>query len=81
MFLSFLFYAFLIYLGYQLLFRLILPVYRTTRRVRRTFREMQEKMQPQETSFSGARDQHSGTTTRQTARSADDDYIDFEEVK
>ena len=45
MILRFLFYAFLIYLAYKLLFELVIPLYRTTKKIKRGIREMQEKME------------------------------------
>ncbi|MBK8953685.1 MAG: hypothetical protein IPM85_17075 [Chitinophagaceae bacterium] len=40
---KFLLYAFLIYLLYLLVFRLVIPIYITTRKVKQGFREMQQK--------------------------------------
>lgn len=76
MILRFLFLAFAIYLAYKLVFDFIIPVYKTTKRIRRGFREMQERMnghaqQPfdQKTPPPGNTKNYSG------------DYIEFEEVK
>lgn len=77
MILRILFYAFLIYLAYRLIFDFILPVYRTTRQVRRGFREMHERMQ-QHTSPS----QHEEPTPqRENGKGSVGEYIDFEEIK
>ena len=76
MFLRFLFYAFLLYLGYKLVFDFIIPVIRTTRQVKRGFREMKNRMG--ENSFS------QGTTQPQPEpkkKEVPGDYIDYEEVK
>jgi hypothetical protein len=64
------FYFFLAYMLYQLVFKFILPIYRTTKQVRRGFRDMQDRMngQPNE-----------GPTPKQAKPVGD--YIDFEEVK
>lgn len=78
MILRFLFYAFLVYMLYKLVFDFIIPVYRTTKRVKKGFREMNERMQ-----------QHTEAFTQQTRPAAKPqkeqarpgDYIDFEEVK
>ncbi|HEX2532866.1 MAG TPA: hypothetical protein VHK69_03965 [Chitinophagaceae bacterium] len=75
---TFLVYVFLAYMAYRLVFGFILPVYRTTRRVKRTFREMQDRMQEQQ-----AR-QQSAARPEQPAQGKMEglgDYIDFEEVK
>jgi hypothetical protein len=76
MILRFLFYAFLLYMAYKLVANLIIPVYRTTKRVRKGFREMQERMQ---------QNGETGETTPKQApvqeQSRVGDYIDFEEIK
>jgi hypothetical protein len=74
----FLFYAFLIYLAYRLIFDFIIPVYRTTKKVKKGFREMQERMKQHAAPFqdAGAVQQNAGKN-----KSAVGDYIDFEEVK
>ena len=81
MILRFLFYAFLIYLAYKLVFDFIIPVYPTTRKIKKGFREMQEKMN------AGMQGQQPGqpvsgkTTSKTSTPAAQGDYIDFEEVK
>jgi hypothetical protein len=74
----FLFYIFLFYLAYKLLFELVIPLFRTTRKIKKGIREMQERM-----------NQQAGTpptgSTRRTEPAPDKtrsaDYIDFEEIK
>ena len=73
--LLYLFYFFLAFMLYQLVFKFILPIYRTTRRVRRSFREMQERMHGHEETQSFSKP-HADTKGRPVG-----DYIDFEEVK
>jgi hypothetical protein len=73
-----LFTLFLAYLFYQLLVKFILPVYRTTQQVKRSFRDMQEQMHqssPQQEQY------HTRPKRAQGEKSAASDYIDFEEVK
>ncbi len=78
----YIFYAFLVYLAYRLIFGFIIPVYRTTRQVKRQFRDMQEKMQEQHNNTNindeGPKQYESkpGTATSKVG-----DYIDFEEIK
>jgi hypothetical protein len=72
----FLFYIFLFYLFYKLLFDFIIPVFRTTRRVRRSFREMHEQMNPK----TGQPFQKQADPSKQP-KADKDDYIDFEEIK
>jgi len=74
-----LFYAFLVYLLYKLIFDFIIPVYKTTRQVKKEFREMhgrmQEHMQQQQHS------QQSQRPKSETPKTKPGDYIDFEELK
>ena len=72
-----LFYGFLIYLLYQLVFNFIVPVYRTTKHVKKGFREMQEKMNEQ------MKQQQASAPISQTnsSKGSAGEYIDFEEVK
>ena len=80
MILKFIFFAFLLYLAYKLVFDLIIPVYRTTKKVKRGFREMQEKMQQQADQYNGRPSNDTGSTPA-TKSNQVGDYIDFEEVK
>jgi len=79
MLLRYLFYAFLIYLAYRLVFHLIIPIYRTTKQVKKQFREMNNRMQDhvnQQQSY------HQGSTLKtEDNKQQAGDYIDFEEVK
>lgn len=78
MFLSVLFYAFLIYLLYRLVFHFIIPIYKTTRQVKRSFRNMQEQMRQ----HTDPQERPTETTKQKTpGGSKVGDYIDFEEVK
>jgi Sec-independent protein translocase protein TatA len=72
-----LFYAFLIYLAYKLLFELIIPLYRTTKKIKRGIREMQQKMEQQQHQQNG----NATSPDPNAAKSKAGDYIDFEEVK
>ena len=77
--LTYLFYFLLAYSLYQLIFRFILPIYRTTRQVKKGFREMQERMQ-QHGAAQPSRTQKNNANVR-TSKEQEGDYIDFEEVK
>ena len=73
-----LFYGFLIYLLYQLVVNFIVPVYRTTKQVKKGFRQMREKMneqmkQPQQAS--------ARTSSAESPQNSVGEYIDFEEIK
>ena len=74
MFLRFLFYAFLLYLGYKLVFDFIIPVIRTTRQVKRGFREMKNKME--QNGYTPGNVQ-----PEPPKKEVPGEYIDYEEVK
>jgi hypothetical protein len=68
---------FLIYILYQLIFEFIVPVYQSTKKIRKQFGEMQSKMQ---------QDINAANRTQASAQpepmvKKEGDYIDFEEVK
>jgi len=67
-------YGLLLYLSYKLVFELIIPVYKTSKKIKKGFREMQEQMNQQ---------QHSSTTSppKPPPQKKAGDYIDFEEMK
>jgi hypothetical protein len=71
-------YAFLIYLAYKIVFDLIIPVYRTTKQVKKGFKEMNERM-------NDYRNQQSPQPAQpeQPKKSTDKsgDYIEYEEIK
>jgi len=73
-------YIFLIYLAYQFIFNFLVPVYKTTQRLKKGFREMHEHMND---SANGKQN----STAQQTQSAGDPgkktvgDYIDFEEIK
>ena len=72
-------YAFLIYLGYKIIFHFIIPVYRTTRQVKKQFREMNERMN--EHMKQQQDDQFAPKKEPQTTKEKPGDYIEFEEIK
>ena len=77
--LRYLFYAFLIYLGYRLVFHFIIPIYKTTRQVKKQFREMHSRMQDnmgQQPPY-----QQPVTPATENKNQQAGDYIDFEELK
>ncbi|MGV3528213.1 MAG: hypothetical protein ACO1OO_04905 [Flavisolibacter sp.] len=77
MILRFLFYAFLVYLLYKFLFGFVIPIFRTTREVKRNFRHMQDQMNRQ----APPNPQGSYEQTANSNKEKPGDYIDFEEIK
>jgi len=73
-----LFYIFLIYLGYQFIQYFLIPVYRTTKQVKKTFSGINERMNDLKNEKQPPRPQQS--SKNQDAEKAGE-YIDFEEIK
>jgi hypothetical protein len=74
-----LFYGFLLYLAYRLIFNFIIPIYKTTKQVKRSFRDMQEQMQQRTDQY--YQQPQNNASTQKAANGSKGDYIDFEEVK
>ena len=72
----------LIYILYKLIFDFIIPIYRTTKRVKKQFGEMQSKMQEQmnTNSYRGNQQQSSAKSTKEEPLKREE-YIDYEEIK
>jgi len=83
--LRYLLYAFLIYLAYRLIFHFIIPVYKTTKQVKKQFREMhgrmEDQMNQQSSYVRASEDNQPITTNASTKKEQAGDYIDFEELK
>lgn len=75
---KFVVYAILAYVLYQFIFKLVIPVYLASRKIKKGFREMQEHMQQQQQQ-QGYTPQPSPSKPEPTTKAGD--YIDFEEVK
>ena len=86
--LRYLLYAFIIYLAYRLIFHFIIPIYKTTKQVRKQFREMSARMNrsdgnsQMEDHINQQQPNQQPMPPRQEDKKAQaGDYIDFEEVK
>ncbi len=75
--LRYIFLALAIYLGYKLLFDVIIPVYRASKKIRQQFGAMHEQMQDQMNAT--RKGPENASEQKKTARAGD--YIDFEEIK
>ncbi len=73
-------FALLAWFLYQLVFKLIIPVYRATRQIKKGFRQMQEKMNEQYQQQQ-AQAQPSANPASGNQKAPSGDYIDFEELK
>jgi Sec-independent protein translocase protein TatA len=81
-------YVFLIYLAYKIIFDLIIPVYRTTKQVKKGFKEMNERMNEhikQQSSYAKASEnrQEQAAQPEQPKKPTEKsgDYIEYEEIK
>ena len=75
-------YALLAYLLYRFVFGFLIPVFRTTRQVKKQFRDMQEKMNEFARQREDVFQQHqAGEAPKQQQQAPPGDYIDFEEIK
>jgi hypothetical protein len=72
-------YALLAWFLYKLVFGFIIPVYKTTRQMKKKFREMHEQAQQEQMKQQGFHTQPGAP--QPSSKSPSGDYIDFEEVK
>ena len=70
---------FLLYLLYKFIFEFIIPVYQTTKQVKRKMHEMQENMKNQQ-QYQNNRHQTAENSDIQK-KDIDSEYSDYEEVK
>jgi hypothetical protein len=68
---------FLIYLLYKLIFDFIIPVYQSTKKIKKQFGDIQSKMQSDMNNFQNRQNQ----PRQEPAPNKNGDYIEFEEVK
>lgn len=68
---------FLIYIFYKLIFDFIIPLYRSTKKIKKQFGEMQRKMQSEMNQYQ--QPQQAQPSKSKPEKEAD--YIEFEEVK
>jgi len=78
-FFKILLYAFLIYIAYQFVVGFVIPIYRTTKQVKKGFREMNDRMNEHM-----RQQQHEQVTPKEQSQKPEQkqgDYIEFEEIK
>ena len=74
-------YSFLIYLLYKLVFKFIIPVFKTTRKIKKDFKEMQSRMNLFMNNQQEEKKQQTPPGEPSTTKRKPGDYIDFEEIK
>jgi len=72
-------YAILAYILYQFIFKLVIPVYMASRKIKKGFKEMQTRMQEQQRQQQGYDPQPPPKNSAPKTKAGE--YIDFEEVK
>lgn len=68
---------FLLYLLYKFIFDFIIPVYQSSKKIKKQFGEMQQKMQSDLKNYQNPQK----TPPQEPISKKEGDYIDFEEVK
>jgi len=68
-------FALLIYLAYQFIFNLLIPVIQTTQKIKKGVQEMQGKMEER------MKQEQKSSSAKPDTKERSGDYIDFEEVK
>jgi predicted PurR-regulated permease PerM len=82
MILRFILFALVIYIIYKVVFELIIPIFRTTQKIRRQFGDIQQHMQDQmNNTQNGYSNQTQPPSEPKKTTTRAGDYIDFEEVK
>jgi hypothetical protein len=71
--------VFLLYLLYKLIFDFIIPIYQTSKRVKKQFGEMQQKMNEQMQRTASSNGQQA--QARPQPQKKQEEYIDYEEIK
>jgi uncharacterized membrane protein (DUF106 family) len=77
-------YAVIIWVLYNLIFKFFIPIYRATRKVKKQFSEMREKMDEQMRQQQGhthTQSKAGQNTQKPSSPKPAGDYIDFEEIK
>ena len=72
-------FALLAYVVYQFIFRLVIPVYLASKKIKKGFRDMQDRMQQNAGQQQGFTPQ--STEQKSSPSSSKKDYIDFEEIR
>jgi predicted Holliday junction resolvase-like endonuclease len=71
-----------IYILYKVIFDFIIPLYKSTKKVRSAMTDMQAKMQEQQRTQAAKSSQtHQNNPTKKANSISKDDYIDYEEIK
>ena len=73
--------VFLLYLLYKLIFDFIIPIYQTSKKVKKQFGEMHSKMQEQMNQYNRQSSQQTQTTKSARTEKKREEYIDYEEIK
>ena len=73
--------VFLLYLLYKLIFDFIIPIYQTSKKVKKQFGEMHSKMQEQMNQHNRQNSQQAQTAASAKPEKKKEEYIDYEEIK
>jgi len=73
--------VFLLYLLYRLIFDFIIPIYQTSKKVKRQFGEMESKMQEQMNQYNRQNGQQTQRAASARPEKKKEEYIDYEEIR
>jgi hypothetical protein len=73
--------ALAIYVGYKILFDIIVPVYRASKKIRQQFGAMHDQMQQDQANTTQKAYSGNNSHPPEQKKTVHGDYIDFEEVK
>ncbi|MFN5423576.1 MAG: hypothetical protein ACK5AO_09945 [bacterium] len=65
-----------IYFAYRFIVELVIPIYKTTKQVKKQFEGIKEQQRQYQDQQTGPQEQH-----QSRSKINDDDYLDFEEIK
>ena len=72
---------FLIYLIYRFIVNVVIPIYRSTKQIKKQFGDMQDTMQNMQQNQNRSQTPPAEQAQKTTTIKKEGDYIDFEEVK
>ena len=72
---------FLFYLLYKFIFGLVIPVYRTTRQVKKQMNQFEQRYREEQKAHAPQHQAYQQDGSKSTQPKSDHDYIEFEEVR
>ncbi len=70
-----------VYILYQVIFKFIIPLYKSTKEIKGKMNEVQERMRQQQRSQTTEQKPYGPEKVPRTGKAEDEEYIEYEEVK